>query len=107
MSTKSSIVYINKDGSHIYWESQLRGYKYDGIVGVVDLSHVLEINNDPATNNIYIKFSGLMNGYFKSNTLHLWHSDLSDFEIDKEDVVFEIKEDSALSEYFCSQLIKL
>lgn len=106
MSTKSSIVYIDKDGSHIYWESQMRGNKYDGIVGVVDLAHVLEIFNDLAANNIYIKFDGLMSGYFRKNTLHLWHSDLSDFEVDNQDLIFEIKEDSSLSEYFCTQLIK-
>lgn len=106
MSTKSTIVYIDQDGSHIYWESQLRGNKYDGIVGVIDLRNVSEVINDPAANNIFIKLGGLMMGKFTNDTIHLWHSNLSDFEIDKEDVIFEIKEDSALSEYFISQIIK-
>lgn len=79
MSTKSSIIYIEQDGSHIYWEGQMRGRKHDGIVGVIDLRHVIEFINEPDANNIFIKLGGLMLGYFKNNTIHLWHTNLSDF----------------------------
>lgn len=111
MSTKSSIIYIYQDGSHIYYESNNRaiinGQEHSAIEGVIDKQNIKSFDSY-SDENVFIYLTGNMAGIFKNDRIHFWANDLLQNEIDVDgDYCFEIRPGSSLADYFLSQLINI
>jgi hypothetical protein len=107
MSSKASIIYIEKDGSHIYWETNQRDItgKHFAIIGAINMRNVIETITDPAKDTTVIKLGGNMLDIFLNNTIALDLSAIEDYSNDEDDIWFVIKPGHPFADVFMRQII--